>query len=81
LITSILPALFERVIIPMTVRDELGRPGAPASVQLWIANPPAWTDVKQSSLSDPTASSALDPGEVEAIALAIENSGRHDPHG
>ncbi|HZL56025.1 MAG TPA: hypothetical protein VFC21_03025 [Bryobacteraceae bacterium] len=37
----ILPALFDRVILPALVRDELNHPKAPLAVRNWIAAPPA----------------------------------------
>jgi predicted nucleic acid-binding protein len=37
----ILPALFEKVVIPAVVRDELKHPKAPPAVQHWIAGPPS----------------------------------------
>jgi predicted nucleic acid-binding protein len=69
---DILPALFEKVIVPAAVRDELKHPKAPPVVKNWIAVPPAWLDVRQTShLGDPS-SEILDAGEAAAIALAIE---------
>jgi predicted nucleic acid-binding protein len=38
---DILPALFQKVILPAVVRDELEHQKAPAAVQQWIANLPA----------------------------------------
>lgn len=35
---EILPRLFERVVIPRTVRNELGSPSAPPLVRDWIAD-------------------------------------------
>lgn len=69
---DVLPALFERVILPVAVRDELGRPGAPPVVQRWITSLPGWAEVRQSARSVPAESSVLDVGEEEAIELAIE---------
>jgi predicted nucleic acid-binding protein len=42
---DILPALFETVILPAAVREELKHPKAPAVVKNWIALPPVWVDV------------------------------------
>ena len=42
---DILPVLFQKVILPSIVRDELKHQKAPAAVQQWIANPPAWVEV------------------------------------
>jgi predicted nucleic acid-binding protein len=38
---DILAALFERVVLPSAVRDELARSKAPPLVQNWIADPPS----------------------------------------
>jgi len=42
-----LAELFGRVILPAAVRDELGRSKAPLAVRSWIADPPAWVDVRR----------------------------------
>ncbi|MFN0166123.1 MAG: DUF3368 domain-containing protein [Bryobacteraceae bacterium] len=69
---TILPMLFERVLIPLSVRDELTHPATPRAVQEWVASAPAWLEV----LPDPTvvmfAAPELGPGERAAIALAEE---------
>lgn len=71
---ELLPALFNRVILPAVVKDELGHPKAPSVVQSWIANPPEWVDVRQSPASHAHDSvlAGLDAGEEDAIALALE---------
>lgn len=43
---EILPQLFERVIIPQKVRDELLAPNAPKVVREWISQPPDWLEVQ-----------------------------------
>jgi predicted nucleic acid-binding protein len=69
---NILPALFEKVILPAAVCDELKHPKAPLVVRNWIAAPPPWVDVRPSSPFHDAALEALDAGEGAAIALAIE---------
>jgi predicted nucleic acid-binding protein len=67
---EVLPALFERVIIPQAVEMELRDGGAPALVRAWIAERPAWLDiipVRSRAWPDPNP---LHPGEREAISLA-----------
>ncbi len=61
---DLLPALFEKVILPSTVQNELASRKAPAEVREWIAKPPAWLEV-QASLKN------IDAGERAAIRLAI----------
>jgi len=70
----ILPALFDRVILPALVRDELNHPKAPLAVRNWIAAPPAWVDVRQSPTAHAHDASMarLDAGEEDAIALAVQ---------
>jgi len=43
--SEILPALFEKVIIPWAVRDELVRAEAPEAMRNWISTPPAWLEL------------------------------------
>jgi predicted nucleic acid-binding protein len=66
---DVLPPLYTRVVTPQTVLEELSEPGAPDAVKTWIANPPAWLEVRADPPSDPTLA-LLDPGERAAIALA-----------
>ena len=65
----LLPDLFERVIVPQAVRDELLAAGAPDKVKNWITNPPVWFEVQQVSAVDPSLN-RLGGGEREAITLA-----------
>jgi len=69
---QVLPTLYERVIIPPKVLDELQQPNTPKSVKDFIASSPSWLDVcTLTSLPDPSFAD-LDPGEREAITLALE---------
>ena len=71
---DILPALFEKVILPAAVRDELKHPKAPPVVKNWIAVPPAWLDVRQTShLGDPS-SEILDAGEAQRLPLRLSST-------
>lgn len=68
---DILPALFENVILPSAVRDELA--DAPPLVRNWIAQPPPWVQVRTTTGFHQDASLRnLDPGEEDAIELAVE---------
>ena len=69
---DLLPALFETVILPTVVRDELKHRKAPPAVQHWIADPPSWVEVRQTVHVHDASMEALDAGEEDAIALAIE---------
>ena len=65
---DILPRLFERVALPVVVRAELSDSLAPAEVRRWIATPPPWLEIHDTT-GLPTVS-GLDDGETAAIALA-----------
>ncbi len=70
---EILPRLYERVLIPPAVKDELNHPNAPDRVRAWIAQPPSWLNVVSLKLPVPAPGLAhLDAGKCEAIALASE---------
>jgi predicted nucleic acid-binding protein len=66
---DLLPRLFEQIIIPNVVRDEMLDLGAPPVLQQWIAKPPPWLTVQAVPVIDETLNS-LDPGEAAAINLA-----------
>jgi len=69
---ELLPAMFERILVPAAVVNELDHPGAPAVVRAFLRQMPQWIAVRQVRLTpDPTLAS-LDPGEREAIQLARE---------
>jgi len=69
---DILPALFDKVVIPAVVRDELKHPKAPPAVRRWITDPPSWAEVHQTAHAHDHPMETLDAGEEDAIALAIE---------
>lgn len=68
---GILPELFEKVVIPLAVNDELANPGSPLAVRTWIAAPPLWLEVRRTA-SRVSSVGDLGAGETEAIALARE---------
>jgi predicted nucleic acid-binding protein len=68
--TDILPALFDRIVIPRAVAAELQHPQAPAVVRVWMATSPAWLDMQDVGTAPDGSLSHLDRGEREAIALA-----------
>ena len=70
---EILPALFERIFVPQTVRNELRQNEAPESVRRWIAAPPSWLEIVPTEQvnGDPELL-RLDEGERAAILLATQ---------
>jgi predicted nucleic acid-binding protein len=67
---ELLPKLFEKVVLPSAVKDELSDPETPAAVRNWIAVPPQWLEIRHAR--DLRAVIGLGAGEAEAIALALE---------
>src|SRR5438132_13477188 len=66
----VLKPLYNRVLVPQTVAEELQAGRTPAAVRTWIAQPPAWCEVRPDPPSDP-ALQFLDPGERAGIMLAL----------
>jgi len=69
---DILPALFEKVILPAAVLEELRHPKAPTAVRQFVAACPTWVEVRMAAMVNDAALNALDAGEGAAIALAME---------
>jgi predicted nucleic acid-binding protein len=71
---DLLPALYERVLVPPAVIAELDHPATPAAVRTWLAHKPEWIVLGrlQSPSDTLQALPELDPGEREAIQLALD---------
>ena len=67
---DILQPLYSRVLVPRAVAGELEDMNTPAPVRAWMAQPPAWCEIRPDPPSDPTLR-FLDPGERAAITLAL----------
>jgi predicted nucleic acid-binding protein len=67
---TILPRLFQQVMIPPTVFRELQQPNTPPLVRQWAASLPAWISVQ--SPKSLVLALDVDAGELEAICLAKE---------
>ena len=69
---DLLPVLFEKVVLPVTVQSELASGKAPPSVRHWVASLPAWVEVREALLSQAEDASlkGIDAGERAAIQLA-----------
>jgi predicted nucleic acid-binding protein len=69
---ELLPVLFERVVLPTAVFNELKHPRSPAKVRTWAGALPEWAVVRQPRAAVLTGIDELDSGEREAIQLAVE---------
>lgn len=67
---ELLPRLFNQVVIPETVRDELSAPKAPPAVQQWITLPSSWLTIHPNPPQANLDELNLDAGERAAIGLA-----------
>lgn len=65
----LLPQLYNRVVIPQAVYQELGVPAAPQPVRTWLAASPNWLEIRSVTFPNDQDLSLLDQGEAEAIAL------------
>ena len=71
--SDLIQSLFGHVLIPRAVEAELTHPSAPTVVRQWMAQRPAWIDVRDLVTPPELALlQHLDVGEAEAIQLAID---------
>lgn len=68
---QVLPALYRRVVVPAGVWEELLAARTPIIVKSWLTASHDWLEVRSSSYVAPLNSS-LDPGEAQAIQLALD---------
>lgn len=66
---DLLRHLFDSVVIPPAVAEELAQTNTPPVVREWIQSPPPWLSVDDRPLGP--RSPVLDPGEADAISLAL----------
>ena len=71
---GVLPKLYDSILIPPSVRNELQHPRAPDAVRRWINQPPEWLQVRASSLTPDSEllEADIEVGERDAILLAQE---------
>jgi predicted nucleic acid-binding protein len=67
---DLLPKLFNQILIPPAVHEELQDRRTPPEVFAWAAVLPSWAKVQEVSKIDPGI--GLGRGEVQAISLALE---------
>ncbi len=68
---EVLPQLFGMVHVPPIIVEELSHERAPSEVKQWLASLPEWIRVVAPSTTV-QCSTRLDPGELQALALAKE---------
>ncbi|HEX4138593.1 MAG TPA: DUF3368 domain-containing protein [Bryobacteraceae bacterium] len=66
-----LPALYERVLVPQAVLQELENARTPEVVRVWLKRLPQWLSVRETSVSPDPELDGLDAGERNAIQLAV----------
>ncbi|MBM3881815.1 MAG: DUF3368 domain-containing protein [Verrucomicrobia bacterium] len=67
---EILPGLFERVVIPIGVRNELQHTDTPLKMKDWMAVAKPWLQVEH--VNQPQPIPGLNRGEAEALHLALQ---------
>jgi predicted nucleic acid-binding protein len=68
---DVLPKLFNSVVVPASVAEEMSRSSTPRIVRDWVAAPPSWFTVRTPS-SALKVSELRHRGERDAISLAQE---------
>jgi predicted nucleic acid-binding protein len=71
-LVDLLEELYGTIYVPESVVAELRHSGSPQSVCAWAMNLPEWLVSRPAPETIPDAVLALDPGERDAIALAVE---------
>ncbi|MDJ0583374.1 DUF3368 domain-containing protein [Crocosphaera sp.] len=69
---EVLPILYEKVIIPQAVYQELQAEATPKVVKKWIQNHPDWLVIRNIMNASDSQLAQLDKGEREGIILAEE---------
>jgi predicted nucleic acid-binding protein len=67
---EVLARLFDHVLVPFAVRDELLHPRAPQKVRNWILQSRPWLEITAVTQAQPVH--GLHKGETEALQLALE---------
>ena len=67
---DVLGKLFDHVLVPFAVRDELLHPRTPQKVKDWLVQPRAWLEITAVAQAQPVR--GLHKGETEALQLALE---------
>lgn len=73
--TDVLRQLYNSVLVPVGVVEELRSPSAPPVVKAWVASLPEWIEVHPLLSRPDNQLSYLGRGESEAIQIAEEHPG------
>ena len=71
---DVLPALYQKIVVPTAVYSELQSDATPAEVRAWMEKPPEWFEVLPVTILLDEALQNLDEGEKQAIALYEETN-------
>jgi predicted nucleic acid-binding protein len=69
-----LPAIFEKILVPQGVLQELVHPKTSLKVRRWVDHLPVWLEVHTVTSIASEALVGLDPGERQVIQLALERN-------
>jgi DEAD/DEAH box helicase domain-containing protein len=78
--THVLPVLFERICIPRAVAEELQHPSTPAVVRAWLADPPAWLEIRPIAGRPNTTLATLEVGVLVLDDTAPGNEATQHLH-
>lgn len=67
---ELLPGLYDRILVPRAVIEELTHASTPAAVRDWLASEPKWLEIREIQEPHSPALAGLGAGEAEAIQLA-----------
>jgi predicted nucleic acid-binding protein len=67
---ELLPRLYDQIIIPDIVAEEMHAIGAPSPLKIWITNPPPWLQIRPAPPMNQPDLKRLHQGEQAAILLA-----------
>lgn len=70
---DLLPLFYGTITIPQAVLNECRHPRAPESLRKWANRLPPWVVIESPTGDPPSDLGNLDPGEVEAIQVALNS--------
>lgn len=69
---DVLRKMYGEVVVPESVAGELRQQSAPEAVRAWVADAPAWVQIRTPIQGPDLSLAKLDAGERDAILLAME---------